>query len=193
MTRGKSRHERGPGGKAMAAACEFRLVGPGEAAILAAVAADCYVPYYAYLWRPGAMHAYLAATYEPARVEAELRDPNVRFKIAGLAGTAAGFSKLELRRDRAALPNAAYLERVDVSERAFGRAVGRMLIARACAAAAAAGRASIWLRAMASSPRPIASYEAAGFEACGTESFEGPGMLDAERPMVVMAKPLESR
>ena len=192
MKRVASRREEEPAGRATAAACEFRLLGPGEAAILAVVASECYAPYYSHLWRPGAMHAYLAATYEPARVEAELRDPNVRFELASLAGTPAGFSKLELRRDRAALPNAAYLERVYVSPRVLGRGVGRELVARACAAAAAAGRESIWLRAMASSPRPIASYEAAGFVACGTELFDALGLIDAERPMVVMAKPLAS-
>ena len=171
-------------------ACEYRLLGQGDAVMLAATAADCYVPYYAHLWLPGAMQAYLAATYEPARVVAELGDPNVRFELASLAGTAVGFAKLELRHDRVGLPNAAYLERVYVSPRVLGRGVGRMLVARACAAAAAAGRASIWLRAMASSARPIASYETQGFVSCGVEPFESPGMIDAERPMVVMVKPL---
>lgn len=191
MKRATARGARTANGPPAAAGCVFRVLGRGDAAILAAAAPDCYVPYYAHLWLTGAMHAYLAATYEPVRVEAELRDPNVRFELATLAGAAVGFSKLELRRDRADLPNAAYLERVYVSPRVVGRGVGATLIARACAAAAAAGRDAIWLRAMASSPRPIGRYEAAGFVACGAESFTAPGMVDAERPMVVMAKRLD--
>jgi len=193
MKRDAARRGRQSARRPTVAACEFRVLVPGDAAILAAAVPGCYVPYYAHLWQPGAMQAYLAATYEHARLEAELGDPNVRFELASLAGAVVGFSKLELRHDHARLPNAAYLERVYVSPRVLGRGVGRALIARACAAAAAAGRESIWLRAMASSLRPIASYEAAGFAACGTESFDAPGVIDAERPMVVMAKPLASR
>ena len=188
MKRAAPRRARQPGDRTAAASCEFRLLGAGDVPILAATVPRCYVPYYAHLWQPGAMQAYLAATYAPARIAAELCDPNVRFELASLAGAAVGFSKIELRHDRAGLPSAAYLERVYVSPRVLGRGVGRALIDRACAAAAAAGRESIWLRAMASSQRPIASYEAAGFVACGTESFDAPGVIDAERPMVVMAK-----
>ena len=180
-------------GAATATGCEFRALAAGDDGVLAALARDCYVPYYAHLWAPGAMQAYLAATYEPARVAAELRDPNVRFELASLAGTAVALSKLVLRHDRAGLPNAAYLERVYVAPGVLGRGVGRALVARACEAAEAAGRESIWLRAMASSQRPIASYQAAGFVACGAESFDGPGMLDAERPMLVMTKHLVPR
>lgn len=171
----------------------LRFFGASEAwaATLPALARECYLPYYAYLWEPGAMDAYLERVYAPDTVLAELRDPNVRFEIAERAGRAIGFFKLWWRHDHPHATNAAYLERVYVSPTA-GRGVGTALVARAMHAAADAGRDRIWLRAMDSAVKPIERYRALGFRDVATEELSLRGMIPAYRGMRALARALET-
>jgi GNAT superfamily N-acetyltransferase len=167
----------------------FRLATPADADLLPQVAGACYLPWYDYLWHPGERDAYLARTYDPATVRNELADPNVVVEFACRDGRPVGFSKLERRRDRSGLTNAAHLERVYVGADA-GRGVGTRLIERALARAQADGRESVWLRAMDSAVRPLERYLALGFRGIGVERLEMPGMRAEYRGMRVLARTL---
>ncbi len=167
----------------------FRLATPADADLLPRVARECYLPWYDHLWYPGERDAYLARTYAPERIARELADPNVVYEFALRDGRPLGFLKLERRGDRDGLLNAAYLERVYVSDLA-GRGLGTLLMERAFARARADGRSSIWLRAMDSAARPLERYVALGFREIGREVLEMPGMREEYRGMVVLARDL---
>lgn len=168
----------------------FRVATPADAGLLPRVARECYLPWYDHLWFPGERDAYLARIYAPATVERELADPNVVFEFAYRGGRPVAFLKLELRRDRPDVPNAAYLERVYVSDSVAGEGVGTLLMERALERARAAGRERLWLRAMDSATRPLERYLALGFRDIGGEVLEMPGMKPEYHGMRVLSREL---
>lgn len=175
----------------------FRVATSDDAELLPRVTRECYLPWYSHLWEPGEMDAYLAFLYSPTRVAAELADPNVVYEFAYRADRPArgpvAFLKLELAKDRELIPNAAYLERVYVAADA-GRGCGTALMQRAFDRARVAGRDRIWLRAMDTADKPLASYTALGFREIARERYEGQfRMKPALAGMVVLAADLRTR
>jgi GNAT superfamily N-acetyltransferase len=159
-----------------------------DAAWLGVLAAACYERYYAGLWEPGAMTAYLAETYAPRRLAAELTDENIHFDIAWQHGHPVGFMKTHSRCDRVETPNAAYLERVYVLPAVAGQGVGTRLIEHALARARVARRAWIWLQAMADADRPLGRYAALGFVVCGHTHLAVPGVRRDRAAMLVLRR-----
>lgn len=169
----------------------FRVATPDDAGLLPRVTRECYVPWYAHLWEGGDMDAYLAFLYSPERVASELADPNVVYEFACRTDRPSrgpvGFLKLELSHDREGIANAAYLERVYVAEDA-GRGCGTALMRRAFERARAAGRDRIWLRAMDTADKPLASYASLGFREVARERYSGQfRMREHLAGMVVLA------
>ena len=138
------------------------------------------------------MEEYLSRVYEPVLLASELADPNLRFEIAYQDGEPVGFSKLHFRCDRAATPNAAYLERVYVAPSVTGTGVGRRLIERMVDSARTHGRDWIWLQAMADSVKPMERYRQLGFLECEHTRLTMPKVRPGRNGMVVMRKDLRT-
>lgn len=168
----------------------FRRCSPADSAVVRRVAIECYAPYYADLWEEGGMEAYLASLYEPVRLASELADPNIRFELAYRRDAPVGFSKLQLRCDRADTPNAACLERVYVALSVAGLGVGRVLIDRSLSTARELGRRWVWLQTMADAPKPLERYLDAGFVECARAILDSPKVRSGRRGMLVLRKPL---
>ena len=164
----------------------IRRLQPTDAARLRALAYRCYPPFYAYLWHPGGMEAYLEASFDERLLAAELADSNLVYEVLQQGGHDVAFVKWHRRADTDALPNAAYLERVYVAPEVAGHRVGSLLIERAMAAAREEGRQWMWLRAMADIDKVLARYRAAGFETFQRSAITAQGIRAEHAGMAVM-------
>ncbi len=164
----------------------IRRLLPNDAARLRALAYRCYPPFYAYLWHPGGMEAYLEASFDERLLTGELADPNLVYEVLQQGDHDVAFVKWHRRADTDALPNAAYLERVYVAPEVAGQRIGSLLIERAMAAAREDGRQWIWLRAMADVDKVLARYRAAGFETFQRSAITAKGIRVEHAAMAVM-------
>jgi GNAT superfamily N-acetyltransferase len=165
---------------------EIQRLQPSDAARLRALAYRCYPPFYAYLWHPGGMEAYLEAAFDEQLLAAELANPNLVYEAVQIQGVDVAFVKWHRREDTDDLSNAAYLERVYVAPEVAGQRVGSVLVDRVLTAARQEGRQWIWLRAMADIDKVLARYRAAGFETFKRDAITTAGIRTEHAGMAVM-------
>lgn len=180
----------------------LRRAAPGDAALLAALAArlfgDTYAPPHGGS-RAADVAAYVRAHFAPAIQRAELEDAALETVLAEVDGAVVGFAQLrwgsrpESASDLAWLPGAAggepevrsdgdgsgwaELARLYVDRRYHGRRVGAALVERVCAVAAGGGARRLWLSAYQGNAQAVAFYRRAGFQPVATASFQ----MGAER------------
>lgn len=146
-----------------------------HAAELAALGARLFTEAYAEHNTPEDLRSHLAAVYDPARVAAELRDPDARWWIARDA-EGAGVGYAWVRRGRPAPPAVAArapveLARIYVARAWHGRGVAAALMAAALEAARDWRGDALWLTVWERAPWAIRFYEKCGFVPVGTASF----------------------
>jgi GNAT superfamily N-acetyltransferase len=154
-----------------------------------------YLPHYPHLWFDGGIEWYLNKCFSKQQIEADLANPSLMYYAIYVEGQVAGLLKLIKNKPPIglALPSCLYLEKIYFLKEFTGLGLGQKAIAWVTEQALLWGITDIWLMAMDSSHKAIASYEKAGFAFMGRtrlndEEFR---LLKPElRGMVVLRKPL---
>ncbi|MDH5233371.1 MAG: GNAT family N-acetyltransferase [Gemmatimonadota bacterium] len=151
----------------------IRRGNPGDAATLAAFAAQTFFDTYAAQNTPEDMAAHLASAYGVGQQGGELADPEVVTLLAEDGEVLAGFA--QLRRGRApecvTHARAHEVHRFYVAREYHGRGVSRLLMRAVMAAARVRGATHLWLSVWERNPRAIAFYGKMGFVPEGTTYF----------------------
>jgi ribosomal protein S18 acetylase RimI-like enzyme len=145
-----------------------------DAGLLAELGARTFSETFAADNSPEDMDTYLAATFNPARLAAELADPASTFFVAEVGGLAAGYAHLHAGEPAEGVEGAKPVElvRLYVSREWLGRGVGEALM-RACVdEARRAGRETIWLGVWERNGRAQAFYRKWDFHAVGEHVFQ---------------------
>jgi GNAT superfamily N-acetyltransferase len=171
----------------------FSRVATEQVEALGELARRAYLDHYRDLWTDGGV-AYVARSFAPARLVAELADPRVRYFTVAAEDRPVGFIKLVLdqslpidaRLDRRDL----YLERIYFLAEATGLGLGRAAMAFIDQQADAAGARRVWLRAMTYRPRVCRFYERCGYQVCGADDLGDPKVVPGRGAMLIMRKTL---
>lgn len=175
----------------MTTAIYTRLITTAEAALLAEVAIKAYNDHYLYLWYDEG-EWYRKHSFSTAVFEAELADPNNRFYLIYQHKEPVGFLKLKIESPLPSEPDtqALELERIYLFKATTGKGLGKHLMELTMDVARANHKKIIWLKTMDSSTGPIAFYQKAGFEKCGSTRLDYIQMKEKYRGMLIMKKNL---
>ena len=152
----------------------IRRADPEDAGLLAELGARTFSETFAADNSPEDMAAFLAASFNPARLTAELNDPASAFFIAEVGGLAAGYAQLYAGDAAEGVEGRKSVElaRLYVSREWIGRGVGQALM-RACVdGARRAGHETIWLGVWERNGRAQAFYRKWDFRAVGEHVFQ---------------------
>ena len=145
----------------------------GDARLIAALATVTFYETYFEQDDPRDMANYLADTFAPEKIAAELADPNSYFFIAYRRGRAVGYAKLRGGEPHESVtsPNPIELQRIYLVERVWGTGAGSVLLQHCLEFARALGKDALWLGVWEENPRALAFYEKHGFRRVGTLEF----------------------
>lgn len=161
---------------------------PSDAPMLADLGARTFSDTYADFNTPENVAFYLREYFAEPVVTAELTDPTLKFFVAEVDGTPAGYVKLRLL---ASEPEPTVsIARIYAAKEWHGRGVGPALMQAIIDAAAQGGFATIRLGVWKKNPRAVAFYQKWGFEIVGEEIFQ---FGDDPQEDYVMARPVNVR
>ncbi len=146
-----------------------RFATPDDAPALADLAARVFARTYGAAIPPDILQSYLARSFAPQVVAAEIAQPNVTHLLALEDGDIIGFSKLEpspLPPDVGA-SHAVELSKLYVDAAHHSRGVGASLLLRTLAEARRQGWNTLWLCVWEHNSRAVAFYHKWGFEIVG--------------------------
>lgn len=150
----------------------YRTAGADDAPALAAFAAESFVATFGHLYPREDLEAYLAASYAPAVIGAELAEPGVRAALA-LSGAAivgyAMWGPVELDAPDRASGRELYRLYVDASVK--GKGVAHALMRGVLVDVRAEGAKALWLSVWENNARAQAFYRGYGFEHFGEHKF----------------------
>jgi len=173
------------------AAFTIRACGPEEAVRLGAIGARLFTQAYGPTHPEPELSAYLARSFAPARLAAELADPGRRALVVESGGQWIGYAYMRDSPEGwpSGVPGRRPVEivRFYVDAEWHGRGVAQQLMAACEEEARRRGADALWLAVWQEAPRAIAFYRRAGFEVVGTATFEFGDRLDDD---FVMARPL---
>jgi ribosomal protein S18 acetylase RimI-like enzyme len=177
-----------------AAAFSVRPCLPQEAAALAGLAARLFVQAYGPTHPEPELSAYLARTFDPARLATELTRARVRVFLAeNGAHELVGYAYLRESENngppRASGQTSCEILRFYVDEAWHGRGVASALMQECERAARQWGASALWVQAWSAAARPIAFYRKAGFRIVGTTEFHFGERVDTD---YLMSRELES-
>jgi diamine N-acetyltransferase len=123
---------------------------------------------------PENMAAYLAETFTPAQMAAELADPQAKILIAEVEGAMAGYAKLLNTEppDCVRIRPAWEIVRLYVEQRLHGGGVAHALMQACLDEAGRAGCRGVFLGVWEHNPRAQAFYRKWGFEIVGSHLFQ---------------------
>jgi diamine N-acetyltransferase len=156
---------------------------PGDAAELARFAAWMFEQTFGTNYPRADLEAFLAASYNPAKIAREIADPASRMDIVrdGQGGLVAyAFSGPLGLPVEAPEPGAFELNRLYLAPAVQGSGLADALLASCLAAARAAGAPSLYLGVWSQNPRAQAYYRKRGFEVVGAYQFPVGQVLDDE-------------
>jgi diamine N-acetyltransferase len=116
---------------------------------------------------------YIADSFSPQAIKAELEDRKNLFFLAETDGKAVGYTKLrEGQPDECvAGENTVELQQIYVLEKMTRHGIGRILLQKCLDEAKAKGFASLWLKVFELNGRAIEFYQRQGFTQAGESSF----------------------
>lgn len=158
---------------------------------LQAIGIESYLPHYGHLWNPGGLEWYMQFCFGDEALQTDLSDGNIEYYIiADDESRNIGILKLILQKPLpdSEVENALYLEKIYFIKEWTGRGVGQELLNFSVNRAKELGRDCIWLMAMDTSLKPIASYERAGFTIHSRNRHTSEMIKEELRGMVVMKK-----
>jgi ribosomal protein S18 acetylase RimI-like enzyme len=160
----------------------FRDAQMKDAAGLAEIGRETFAETFGDLYPPGDLRQFLDETYSVAKMEADLRDPDVEVRIAYSGKKMVAYCKIgpcKLPFDVGHDP-ALELHRVYVYQAGQGVGVGRILLAWAIERARQRGAKNLFLGVWESNEKAIALYEGRGFEKVGGYKFKVGDTMDDE-------------
>ena len=154
-----------------------------------------YIPHYPHLWNDGGMEWYLHRCFNEQQLAADLADPALSYYAIRVEGQDAGLLKLvkDKTPDGFVLEKALYLEKIYFLKEFTGLGLGQQTMQWVCDQAVQWGFTCVWLMAMDTSTKAIASYERAGFQQIGNTHLDDQEFYRMKveyRGMVVMRKEL---
>ena len=151
----------------------IRDAGPADAELLAVFGASTFEESFGYSTTPEDMAAYLSANFTPSKLSEELASESIRFLIAEIDGTEAGYVKLRWSEAPSAIDAQHPLElvRIYASREWHGRGVGPALMTRCMEEALQMAADVLWLSVWQENERAIAFYEKWGFDKVGEQFF----------------------
>jgi ribosomal protein S18 acetylase RimI-like enzyme len=154
-----------------------------------------YLPHYPHLWYQGGVEWYLNKCFNDRQIELDLSNPFLSYYAILSDGQEVGL--LKLVRNKAPLglnPNTSlYLEKIYFLKEFTGLGLGQKTIHWVFEQAKNSEIQTVWLMAMDSSHKAIASYEKAGFQQIGTTRLDDEEfqlMKPEFRGMVILKKDL---
>lgn len=152
-----------------------------------------YLPHYAHLWHEGGMDWYLHKCFNESQLVEDLTNSALTYYTIQYKGQDVGLLKLVKGKKPTGfeLSNALYLEKIYFLKDFTGLGLGQACIQWVCQQAVDWGFDSVWLMAMDSSHKAVASYEKAGFVQIATTHLDDEEFLRMKaeyRGMVVMSK-----
>ncbi|MFN8357013.1 MAG: GNAT family N-acetyltransferase [Spirosomataceae bacterium] len=152
-----------------------------------------YLPHYPHLWHEGGAEWYLNRCFNESQLATELTNPAITYYAIYYQGQEVGLLKLvKYKTPSGELDDKAlYLEKIYFSEGYTGMGLGQQTIQWVCEQAQQQGVEYIWLMAMDSSHKAIASYQKAGFVPIATTRLDDTDfrlMKSEYRGMVVLKR-----
>ena len=143
----------------------IRKVGLSDWRKLSEIGIESYLPHYSHLWENGGVEWYMNRCFGEDFLRNEIADANVEYYIIENEGEKIGIVKIVLQKrvPNSEIENALYLEKIYFVKEWTGKGIGRKLIDFVLRRAADLGRDCVWLEAMDTAAKPVASYEKAGF------------------------------
>ena len=154
-----------------------------------------YLPHYPHLWEEGGVEWYLDKCFNDRQLEMDLTNPSLSYYAICLDGQEVGLLKLVRNKAPFGLnPDVSlYLEKIYFLKEFTGQGLGQKTISWVFEQAQNSGIKMVWLMAMDSSHKTIASYEKAGFQQIGTTRLDDEEfqlMKPEFRGMVILKKDL---
>ena len=152
----------------------IRRATPGDAALLAELAARTFAEAFAADNRPEDMAAYLASAFSPEQTASELSDPRSTWLLAEIGGAPAGYAKLHAGAAPSCVrgPRPVELSRLYAAREWLGRGVGAALMRACLEEARRGGHRTIWLGVWEHNTRARAFYRKWDFRDAGTQPFQ---------------------
>lgn len=154
-----------------------------------------YLPHYPHLWYKGGVEWYLDKCFSDRQLEMDLANPSLSYYAICLDGQEVGL--LKLVRNKAPfglhLDVSLYLEKIYFLKEFTGQGLGQKTISWVFEQARNSEIKTVWLMAMDSSHKTIASYEKAGFQQIGATRLDDKEfqlMKPEFRGMVILKKDL---
>lgn len=154
-----------------------------------------YAPHYPYLWNDGGMEWYMHRCFNEQQLATDLADSALTYYAIRFNEQDAGLLKLVKGKtpDGFDLEKALYLEKIYFLKEFTGLGLGQQTIQWVSDQAAQWGFSCVWLMAMDSANKTIASYQRAGFQQIGITRLDDQEFYrikSAYRGMVIMKKEL---
>jgi diamine N-acetyltransferase len=145
-----------------------------DAERLAELGAQTFAETFSETNSPEDMAAYLAGSFNPEQLTAELTDPLSLFFIAEVDGNAAGYAKIHAGEALEGVEGQKPIElvRLYVSRKWLGRGVGQALMKRCMNEARERGFQTIWLGVWEHNSRALAFYRKWDFHEVGEHIFQ---------------------
>jgi ribosomal protein S18 acetylase RimI-like enzyme len=144
-----------------------------DADLLVELGKRCFHEAFHDVTAPDDMEAYLTATFQKSKIEAQIRDDRTLIFIAEMDAEPAGYAcsypavTPECVTDKPAIK----LERIYLREKHYGRAVGDALMQTTLKESRSRGYQSIWLSSWELNDRANAFYHKWKFEIVGSQKF----------------------
>jgi diamine N-acetyltransferase len=144
-----------------------------DAPLLSSLGAQTFSDAFAAENTPENLAAYLAASFTPVQLSAELSDPSILLLLAEIAGDAVGYAKLFSGQmpPEISAPHPIELVRIYSTRAYFGRGVGPALIQACLDLAIQRGFQTIWLGVWERNLRAQSFYRKWGFQIVGSHPF----------------------
>jgi ribosomal protein S18 acetylase RimI-like enzyme len=152
----------------------IRLAVSADANLLAELGARTFSETFASDNKPEDMAAYVAASFNPAQLEAELADSRSIFLIAEIDGAAVGYARLHAGDVSQSVEGEGPIElvRLYVSAEWLGRGVGEALMRACISEARREGYRTLWLGVWEHNGRARAFYRKWDFHEVGKHVFQ---------------------
>lgn len=152
---------------------------------------EAYREHYCHLWPGGDPDPYLRRNFTEAILRKELAEAGTLLWLIRYGGRSAGICKLDLAKPcKYSRPGSAvFLEKIYFRGQFTGLGLGTAVIKEIAARARKRGRTFLWLEAMQKGPA-LAFYQKNGFEILDATRNPYPEVLDAEKDMWVLGRPI---
>jgi GNAT superfamily N-acetyltransferase len=152
---------------------------------------EAYVDHYCHLWPGADPNPYLKRNFTRAILREELKEPRYECGLITHHGAPAGIYKIDLQKECNIHPTKAplFLEKIYFRKSFTGQGLGEQAMGRILTRSKILGKDFIWLKTMQKGPA-LNFYKKQGFEILGETQIPYPEVLEAEKQMWVLGRPV---